>query len=472
MGLDPTTIGRYVVLGTLGQGAMGTVYLGEDPMLKRGVALKVVHPGKAQDRETALRRFRREAEISARLNHPNVITVFDVGEEEGIGPFLAMEFIEGESLDALVRRGPIEPQRAVEILVQAAAALDAAHALGIVHRDVKPANLMVAKDGRVKLMDFGIAKEQEQSSTTAALLCTPGYTAPELLDGAGASAVTDRWAFAVTAFECLEGVPPFEGDNLSAVLYNVAHGSPVFSAGLDPALAEVFRRALAKAPAERFPDLPGFLEALVRTLPLDDLHRRRFLGALKPSRAAAPAPPPPTAAPGAADPKRVRRLLRVALGVAAAGLLFLGWWEGLLLPRHLHIESEPKGAWVLVDGRPVGRTPDFDLHLPRRTESIQLELDGYYPFPYTLKPADTALKANLAPLSLYLTFDTRPSGAQVFVNGRPVGVTPVKDLRVRNDLRGASLLVRREGYGTYGATIGVGNLPPALIVLAPLKGAD
>ncbi len=95
MGLDPTTIGRYVVLGTLGQGAMGTVYLGEDPMLKRGVALKVVHPGKAQDRETALRRFRREAEISARLNHPNVITVFDVGEEEGIGPFLAMEFIEG-----------------------------------------------------------------------------------------------------------------------------------------------------------------------------------------------------------------------------------------------------------------------------------------------------------------------------------------------------------------------------------------
>ena len=153
-------------------------------------------------------------------------------------------------------------------------------------------------------------------------------------------------------------------------------------------------------------------------------------------------------------------------------LLFLAWWEGLLLPRHLHIESEPKGAWVLVEGRPVGRTPDFDLRLPRRTAAIQLELDGYYPFPYTLKPADSALKVNLAPLALYLTFDTRPSGAQVYVNGRPVGITPVKDLRVRNDLRGAALLVKREGYVTYGTTLGVGKLPPALIVLEPRKGTD
>jgi len=470
MGLDPATIGRYVVLGTLGQGAMGTVYLGEDPMLKRGVALKVVHRGKVQDRETALRRFRREAEISARLNHPNVITVFDVGEEEGVGPFLAMEFIEGETLDSHIQAGPLEPRHAVEILVQAGAALGAAHALGIVHRDVKPANLMVAKDGRVKLMDFGIAKGEEQSSTTAALLCTPGYAAPELLDGAEATAATDRWAFAVTAFECLQGRPPFDGDSLSVVLYNVAHGEPVFGEGLEPGLAEVFRRALAKAPAARFPDLPAFLAALVQALPLEDSHRRRFLETLGQGR---PAPAEPLGpARERPDPRRVRRLVRLTVGVAAAGLLFLGWWEGLLLPRRLHIESDPSGAQVIVDGRLRSRTPDHDLRLPMRSADLLIEKEGYYPFPHALAPTDRKLRVKLSPLYLTLTFDSRPSGAAVYVNGRPAGTTPLKNYRVRNDLRGGSLLVSREGFQSYGATLDVDHLPPALIILEPKHGKD
>jgi predicted Ser/Thr protein kinase len=469
MGLDPTTIGRYVVLGTLGQGAMGTVYLGEDPMLKRGVALKVVHASQAQGRELALRRFRREAEISAKLNHPNVITVFDVGEEEGVGPFLAMEFIEGAPLNDLLRQGALAPQKAMEILVQAAAAMEAAHALGIVHRDIKPANLMVAKDGRVKLMDFGISMEEDQTSTTSALLCTPGYAAPELLDGAKASAATDRWAFAVTAYECLGGKAPFEGENISVVLYNVAHGEPVFPGDLDPALAATFRKALSKHPGDRHSDLAGFLGELAAALPLEETFKRR----LRKHLGQAPEAKPEAAASGPVrqpwEQRRVKILSWAAGFLALGALLFLGWWEGLLLPRRFHVESEPSGAHVYVDGKPSARTPVLDLKVPGRIDEILVELDGYYPYPQKLSAAGSAFRLRLTPRFLYLNFDSRPSRAEVYVNGKLIGETPLQNAKVRNDLRNPSLLVKRDGFELWATSIDEKNLPPSLIILTPEK---
>ncbi len=194
MSLDPSTIGRYKVLGTLGSGAMGTVYLAEDPLLKRGLAIKVVREGMGDS--GILQRFKREAEISARLNHPNAITVFDVGEERSLGPFLVMEYVDGESLAALLKRGPLSAADAVDLLLQAAGALEAVHALGIVHRDIKPENFMVSREGRLKLMDFGVARGDEAGiTTTAAFLGTPAYAAPEVLGGAKATEATDRWAF-------------------------------------------------------------------------------------------------------------------------------------------------------------------------------------------------------------------------------------------------------------------------------------
>ena len=468
MGLDPTTIGRYVVLGTLGQGAMGTVYLGEDPSLKRGVALKVVNAGQPQGREQALRRFLREAEISAKLNHPNVITIFDVGEEEGVGPFLAMEFVDGETLDAVIKRGPLDPQRALEILIQAASALEAAHELGIVHRDVKPANLMVAKDGRVKLMDFGIAKEEDHVGTTEALLCTPGYAAPELLDGTKASAASDRWAFAVSSYECLTGKPPFEGDNISVVLYNVAHGEPVFAEGLAPELAAVFKKALAKHPGERHRDLRAFLADLVAVLPLEEAPRRRLQKHFAKSETRPEPPPSPPAR--AIDPRKVRAGAWAAGTLAAVGLAFLGWWQGYLFPRHLWVESDPSGAYVLVGGDAVARTPAKDLEVPRRTEEIVLQLDGYYDFPYRLLPGDAALRLKLSPRFLIVDLDSKPSGAQIRVNDVPVGTTPFLGLRIPNVPRGTPVVVIKEGAGSWMATVTDKHPPPPLVVLSPSKG--
>ena len=279
MSLDPSTIGRYKVLGTLGSGAMGTVYLAEDPLLKRGLAIKVVREGMGE--AGVLQRFKREAEISARLNHPNAITVFDVGEERDLGPFLVMEFVDGESLAALLKRGPLAVPDAVDFLLQAAGALEAVHSLGIVHRDIKPENFMVTKEGRLKLMDFGIARgDQAGFTTTAAFLGTPAYAAPEVLAGGRASEATDRWAFSLTAHEMITGALPFAGESVGAVLYRIAHEDPVFPETLDPAVAAVFRRALDKDPAARHPDLRTFLTDLLAALPLEEPVRQAFLAQL------------------------------------------------------------------------------------------------------------------------------------------------------------------------------------------------
>ncbi len=260
MSPNPESIGRYKVLELLGQGAMGAVYLAQDPLLKRRLAIKVVKETGDQQ-QGALIRFQREAEISARLNDPNIITIYDVGEDPAIGPFLAMEFIEGKSLGALIRGDSLDAEDALRLLLQCAKALVAAEGAGVVHRDVKPENILVSNDGRLKLMDFGIAKGDKSKLTTVGMIVgTPSYTAPELLKGAEATPATDRYALAVTAFEMFSGGRmPHPGDTLGAILYHIVHEPPVIPEGMDPKLAKVLRRALDLNPSLRYSDTRGFL---------------------------------------------------------------------------------------------------------------------------------------------------------------------------------------------------------------------
>ncbi len=260
MSQNPTSIGRYQVLELLGQGAMGAVYLAQDPLLKRRLAIKVVKETGDQQ-HGALIRFQREAEISARLNDPNIITIYDVGEDPAIGPFLAMEYVEGNSLGSLIRGDALDTEDALRLLLQCAKALVAAEGAGVVHRDVKPENILVSSDGRLKLMDFGIAKGGDSKLTTAGMIVgTPSYTAPELLKGADASAATDRYALAVTAFEMFSGGRmPHPGDTLGAILYHIVHEPPVIPDGMDPVLAKVLRRALDREAALRYPNTRSFL---------------------------------------------------------------------------------------------------------------------------------------------------------------------------------------------------------------------
>lgn len=263
MSANPESIGRYKVLELLGQGAMGAVYLAQDPLLKRRLAIKVVKETGDQQ-HGALIRFQREAEISARLNDPNIITIFDVGEDPAIGPFLAMEYVEGKSLGALIRGDALDAEDALRLLLQCAKALVAAEGAGVVHRDVKPENILVSNDGRLKLMDFGIAKGDKSKLTTVGMIVgTPSYTAPELLKGAEATPATDRYALAVTAFEMFSGGRmPHPGDTLGAILYHIVHEPPVIPDGMAPMLAKVLRQALDLNPALRYQDTRGFLVEL------------------------------------------------------------------------------------------------------------------------------------------------------------------------------------------------------------------
>jgi serine/threonine protein kinase len=240
------------------------------------LAIKVVRAA-GEERDIALERFKREAEISAQLNHPNIVTIYDVGEEPKVGPFLAMEYVEGQSLGKHIREGTLEVETCFGIMIQTMRALRAAHRHAIIHRDVKPDNILVSEDGRVKLMDFGIAKTMSPRLTsTGEFLGSPAYSAPELLKGAEPTPSSDRYAFAVTAFELLTGQLPHPGNNVAAVITHVLHEDPVIPPGMSGDAGNIFRTALALDPDDRYETLMEFLTALIDVYPLDGPARDRI----------------------------------------------------------------------------------------------------------------------------------------------------------------------------------------------------
>jgi len=198
--------GRYEIKALLGAGAMGSVYLAEDPRIKRKLAIKVVKLDTIRseaERQEFLARFQREAEVSGVLNDPGIVTIYDVGDSE-VGPFLAMEYVAGRPLDAVIRAGELALKDKLGIAASLAAALDHAHSKGIVHRDVKPGNVMLTAENRPKLMDFGIAKRDDASLTqTGTFLGTPSYASPEQIKEGLASSRSDVFSFGVLVFELL-----------------------------------------------------------------------------------------------------------------------------------------------------------------------------------------------------------------------------------------------------------------------------
>jgi serine/threonine protein kinase len=245
--------GRYALGREVGRGGMGAVWLGTDQVLGRQVALKRL--GLAPGVGTPdLERAEREARLAARLNHPHVVAVFDL-VVEGDEHWLVMEYVEGRTLAELVRQdGALTPDEAAPLLRQAAAALAAAHESGIVHRDVKPSNILVTAEGQVKLSDFGIARAEADASLTQTGLVTgsPAYLAPEVASGQFATAAADVWSLGATAFHALAGRPPYEvGDNVMGALYRIVHEDPprLPDAGW---LGTMIENTMTKEPADRW----------------------------------------------------------------------------------------------------------------------------------------------------------------------------------------------------------------------------
>jgi eukaryotic-like serine/threonine-protein kinase len=259
---------RYDLQEVVGTGGMSTVYRAHDRLLERTVALKVLHPQFGIETEHA-QRFRHEARAVAQLSHPSIVTVIDRGESDG-RQFIVFEYVDGENLKQLSgRRGPLPVREALDLTLQTAAGLAFAHAHGIVHRDVKPQNVLVDADGRAQVTDFGIARSLDSElgmTLTGTVLGTSDYLSPEQASGTPVTAATDVYSLGVVLFELLTGEVPFPGDNVVAVAMRHLHERPPNlrerRPDVSPRLAAAVERALAKDPAQRFASMDAFAAEL------------------------------------------------------------------------------------------------------------------------------------------------------------------------------------------------------------------
>jgi TonB family protein len=502
--------GRYEVQAEIGGGAMGRVYRGYDPLARRHVAIKTIKSELLSNAaaEEYVRRFRREAQAAGGLSHPNIVTIYDVGEN-----FLVMELLEGETLQVLLaRRGRIDLHEAIEILAPVADALDHAHRKGIVHRDIKPANIMILPTRGPKLMDFGVV-HLESTVMTAAGEClgSPLYMAPEQIAAGEVSARTDVFALAAVAYEMLTGRRAFEGQSITSIIHRVMHDAPApprrFNLELPPHYDDVFARALAKDPAARFASTKELIAALdvkdfdetmgrafassdVGTETVDVSMTQRGLGTMPLGSETLPPVPLPVPAASASvrtrlpapipapAPGRAPRTVRAAVLLALVGLAAAAW---LARPRvapavdappspvapPLRIESEPPGAQAFLDDREVGRTPLTVPGVPAGSHVVRVAHDGYAPAQLsvtvstTLPPLRFVLEPAVAPLNVV----SQPAGADVFLDDRRVGETPIAALPVppgSHDLR-----VERAGYRPWRTTVNA-EIGKVIAIEAPL----
>ncbi|MGZ4448827.1 MAG: serine/threonine-protein kinase [Nocardioides sp.] len=330
--------GRYTLDREIGRGGMGAVWLGRDEVLGRAVALKrigMAPGGSSPD----LERAEREARLAARLNHPHVVAVFDLVDDQD-QQWLVMEYVEGVTLAELVQRdGALTPDQASPLVRQAADALAAAHAAGIVHRDVKPSNILVTPQGQVKLSDFGIARAQADASLTQTGLVTgsPAYLAPEVASGQSATGASDVWSLGATLFHALAGHPPYDvGDNLMGALYRIVHEDPprLADAGW---LGPLLDATMTLEPADRWSmaQVRDFLAAgptgtpvhpsPTATVPLVDAASTQVLAATPPPPAPTPVAPAVAPVPGR-DARRRRLALPIAVAVVAVLVVALLAW--------------------------------------------------------------------------------------------------------------------------------------------------
>jgi serine/threonine protein kinase len=288
--LTVPTIGRFRVIRPLGQGGMGEVYLADDPLLNRTVAIKLLA---ADDMDDPERRafFRREATSAAALNHPNICTIFEVGDAEG-RPYIAMEAIEGSTLTELIQQGLLSVDEVIAVALQVAHALEEAQAQQVVHRDLKSANIMVTPKGLVKVLDFGLAKQMDSEpidspkttrwvSRADVALGTLPYMSPEQALGRSVDHRSDLFSFGTILYEALTGTVPFDGPTAAEVLNAVVNHEPTPIASrnekVPPALARVVARLLAKAPADRYQTASAVaadLREIQRTGDVTDHHPR------------------------------------------------------------------------------------------------------------------------------------------------------------------------------------------------------
>jgi beta-lactam-binding protein with PASTA domain len=378
IGGETVVDGRYRVTGRLGSGGMADVYCAEDLQLGRNVALKLLHSRFAEDQEF-VERFRREASSAAGLQHQNIVSVYDRGEWNGTS-YIAMEHVPGRTLkDLVVQEGPLEPNRAIDLVQQILRAARFAHRRGIIHRDLKPQNVMVA-DGdptqatpTVKVTDFGIARAAGGSdmTQTGSIMGTAQYLSPEQAQGAPVDARADLYAIGVILYELLTGRVPFAGDTAVAVALKQVHEQPLPPSALNPAvppaLDRAVLRALEKDPAHRYADADEFAATLDAARPPRAPEATAATQLAAATGAMAPVPPPVPPPPGLATEELVEeRRPREERGAR--------WWWWLLA---ILLVAGAIAAAVLLLGGPAKATVPTVVGVDRAAAEARLRQDGF-----------------------------------------------------------------------------------------------
>ena len=407
--------GRYEIVKEVGRGAMGVVYQAHDPQIDRMVALKVLRPDRVTSEDLA-KRFLKEAKAIGRLSHPNIVTVYDVGHDHDT-IYIAMEYLEGSPLNHLIANEKPGLDGIVDLGVQMAEAVDYAHQKGIVHRDIKPTNIIVTSAGQVKITDFGIARIEDptapQQTLAGEILGTPAYMSPEQVMGKTVDGRTDLYSLGVLLYELCTGKRPFGGDSLAAIFRAITQDDPADPAtanpGMSPALSLVILKSLDKDPDRRFQTGKALSQALKACI----VKEKTMV-----------MPP----APG--EKRKTRRtgsVLSIALVVvvALAGVFYYvssgpqqaskqsaGTVDGSVVQGNtapggevdagsvLKVESSPPGAQVFVGGAFKGKSP-IDLDLPAGKYEVRLNLPNYYEWEAQLQlreEGETPLFVRLIPM--------------------------------------------------------------------------
>ena len=441
-----TTIAHYRVDKLIGRGGMGAVYKAHDLELDRDVALKFLTSAAGAsdlpDSRLSRDRFLREARAASALDHPNIATVHGI-HHTAEGDFIAMAFYDGESLAATLSRGPMPVDAAVALLRQVANGLGAAHATGILHCDIKPANILVAHDGTAKIIDFGLAKLDQATRLTGAgsFAGTVAYMAPEQVRGEPASPASDVWALGATAFEMLTGVPPFKGDMVASVVHAIVNnpvGSELDARGDVPgAVKAIVRKALAKDPTARYPHAGAMHAALLESVPVSTPAVRR----------------------------RGSRAMMIAAAIVAVVLASGGAWLW---------KRTTDRAWVRAEAIPeIGRLADQEAY-----EGAAAILARAM----QISPDDAQVLALRSRVEVEASIEVEPAGARVFVkdynaaNGawRDLGPAPVKSVglprglkRWRIELAGFTTVERAAAPGRLSIALTKDGVTPAGMVAIP-----
>jgi len=405
--------GRYQIVTELGRGSMGVIYQAYDPNIDRNIALKVLRQDRVAS-EDFVNRFLKEAKAIGRLSHANIVTVYDVGKDKET-IFITMELLEGASLDEFISGGNLSHDDVVDLGSQIALALDYAHDTGIVHRDIKPTNIILNPQGMAKITDFGIAHFEDPSITqqtqAGEILGSPAYMSPEQVMGKPVDGRSDLYSLGVILYEMVTGKRPFSGGNLSAVLMAVSQDTPeaplTVNAAVPKVLSELIMKSLSKNPDDRFQTGKEMAEALQACLkpPEPDTQTIRIQGDERLKK------------------KSVLAILLVAAVVLGAGIFYVATnrsdqasvepavtsdprvesLDSTETRAHslLNITSDPSGAQVFIDGQFKGKTPlnlDFSLgkyeirvNLPDHYEweaQIELKEEGETPLFVRLIPMD------------------------------------------------------------------------------------